>query len=656
MTKCRIKPRQIMTKERYLVTDSPHLYPWAKDFIVDHKTCIADLKTMDIISCDTETEGLTFTKHKLLSIQLGNADRQYVIPYVKEFKKRYYRIFYKPILFHNAIFDLVFLYIIGIFPDKVLDTFLLEKIMSLGINGHRRDLGTLAKRYLDIDLDKDYQQEISSGIIDIRSFDYAADDVMVLEPILNAQKQHCIRTRRDPTLLTAAKEEFDFSRCLAYIEFCGMYQNWSKAFRLAREYEAEEFNKWKKVRDWVKEKFDIDDFIPSSNQQCLEVIHKLGLRPVDHKTNKPTTNGKVLAMLDHPFIDLLLDYRAYAKLVSTYGRSFKDNLTLSKVRAKVEENINKYTKSNGGRIHTKFKQLVSTGRTSSGDSRNGNFPNLQNLPNDDRYRATFEPEGSNVFVVCDYSSQEGVVLADLSGEPSMIDFYQNGDGDIHSFSTKQLWPEKFGHMESSVIKKEHSDFRSRAKAATFAINYGGNGSTIARNLGVSKKVGEDVYARYMAAFPKLKEFFEKCRDEAMARGYSLMCAATGHKRFIGGMRKYREIMKRGLHTATDEDRNLIKGIQAYFRSQVLNAPVQGLSAVMSKRAGSYFYDWILENKYLGKVKIVNFIHDEYVVECTEAMAEEVSAALKDCMERAGNELLTRLKIKAEPSIEKYWTK
>lgn len=76
---------------------------------------------------------------------------------------------------------------------------------------------------------------------------------------------------------------------------------------------------------------------------------------------------------------------------------------------------------------------------------------------------------------------------------------------------------------------------------------------------------------------------------------------------------------------------------------------------MSKLAGVWFFNWILENNLFNKVKISNFIHDEYLIECPEDIADKVAEALKDCMEKAGRVFIDVVPVKAEPNITKYWT-
>ena len=192
-------------------------------------------------------------------------------------------------------------------------------------------------------------------------------------------------------------------------------------------------------------------------------------KSIDAKTLDPQKD-------QFPIIKPYLKYKEAQKEVTTYGYNWK-----------------KYINPITGRIHTTFKQLMDTGRLSCGDKRDGT-PNLQNIPRDEETRACFVCEEGNVLVDADYSSQEQIVLANFSKEVNLLNFYKQGFTDMHSYvaflmykdirrcSLEELTPEKL-----SYIKSDYPENRRIAKSAGFAINYGGNGSTIAKNCNLSKR-------------------------------------------------------------------------------------------------------------------------------------------------------------------------
>ena len=51
----------------------------------------------------------------------------------------------------------------------------------------------------------------------------------------------------------------------------------------------------------------------------------------------------------------------------------------------------------------------------------------------------------------------------------------------------------------------------------------------------------------------------------------------------------------------------------------------------------------------------NVVHDEWIVEAPEAMADSIKDKLQDCMETAGDVFCKEVKLKADPLITKFWT-
>ena len=78
-----------------------------------------------------------------------------------------------------------------------------------------------------------------------------------------------------------------------------------------------------------------------------------------------------------------------------------------------------------GRIHTTYKQLgAASGRMSCGSSQSDSdlakfkklkdsdckYPNIQQLPHDEQTRSCFVAESGNLWVSCDYSAKQKIIL------------------------------------------------------------------------------------------------------------------------------------------------------------------------------------------------------------------------------------------------------
>jgi len=83
-----------------------------------------------------------------------------------------------------------------------------------------------------------------------------------------------------------------------------------------------------------------------------------------------------------------------------------------------------------------------------------------------------------------------------------------------------------------------------------------------------------------------------------------------------------------------------------------NLPIQSLCADMLKIAiGELF----LKLEPMG-VKFVNTVHDEIVLECSEAQADTVAVILQTEMEKAGKMFLPDIPCIAETTISNMWQK
>jgi DNA polymerase-1 len=83
-----------------------------------------------------------------------------------------------------------------------------------------------------------------------------------------------------------------------------------------------------------------------------------------------------------------------------------------------------------------------------------------------------------------------------------------------------------------------------------------------------------------------------------------------------------------------------------------NMPIQGTSADILKRALRLLHDDIRGTS----ARLVNIVHDEIVVECDAADAEETATKLSSAMTRAGEGLVKRVPIKVDAHVAEEWCK
>ena len=221
------------------------------------------LSKEDILAADTETEGFDWLTKKLLTIQLGNEEWQIVwdcttvpISLLKEILET------KTLLFWNYLFDGLFLYHNNIWPRKIIDLMLQEKLMYLGIDYKSllakciNDLGTdytpwalktAVKRYCNVELDKTVRGQIIKVGLTPEVIQYSGRDVAYEIPVYQAQ----LKLLEEKDLLKAARFENEFVKCLTYMKFCGVKLDADK-WKAKMKKDQENMEKYlKELNDWI---------------------------------------------------------------------------------------------------------------------------------------------------------------------------------------------------------------------------------------------------------------------------------------------------------------------------------------------------------------------------------------------------------------------
>lgn len=264
-------------------------------------------------------------------------------------------------------------------------------------------------------------------------------------------------------------------------------------------------------------------------------------------------------------------------------------------------------------------------------------------------------------------------MTNISADPNLIEFFRNDLGDLHSFVASKIYP-YVAEVPLDQVKKLFPKERQNAKAGGFCFLFGGTGYTAALNLNISRKEGEELEKTYFEAFPSLKYHFDKVEKEALEKGYILIDNTNGSKWFIDNYEefkkvhdvvtnlpssyweKYREEKGKNSSWYQEQKENISKyySRKGQIRRNAINAPVQGSSATITKKAVLNMYNYILENNLFNKVLIVNVIHDEILLECPKELANNIAQVLKQCMEDASKEHCTIVPLKAEPIIVDWW--
>ncbi|HEX4268047.1 MAG TPA: DNA polymerase I [Steroidobacteraceae bacterium] len=332
--------------------------------------------------------------------------------------------------------------------------------------------------------------------------------------------------------------------------------------------------------------FDINVDSPKQLQQVL--FEKLGL-PVMRKTptGQPSTAEDVLEELaeSYPLPRIVLDYRALAKLKSTYTD-------------KLPEQINPRT----GRIHTSYGQAVAqTGRLSSTD------PNLQNIPirraEGRRIRQAFIAPTGYVLLAADYSQIELRIMAHLSGDEGLLTAFAE-DRDVHQATAGEV----FGVPLTEVT----ADQRRAAKTINFGLIYGMSPFGLARQLGIQRGAAQSYVERYFQRYPGVRRFMEETRKQARDSGFV---------ETVYGRRLYLPDIRSG-NAATRQ----------YAERSAINAPMQGTAADIIKRAMIAVDAWCTRED--APARLIMQVHDELVLEVRSDAVELVTEAVRERMASA----------------------
>jgi DNA polymerase I len=334
---------------------------------------------------------------------------------------------------------------------------------------------------------------------------------------------------------------------------------------------------------------------PKQLQQVL--FEKLKL-PVTRRTptGQPSTAEDVLEELaaSYPLPRLVLDYRALAKLKSTYTD-------------RLPEQINGET----GRVHTSYHQAVAqTGRLSSSD------PNLQNIPirtpEGRRIRQAFIAPPGWVLLAADYSQIELRIMAHLSGDEGLLRAFAD-DRDVHQATAAEV----FGVAPDAVS----ADQRRLAKTINFGLIYGMSAFGLARNLGIDRGSAQKYVERYFARYPGVKRFMDETRVRARE---------TGFVQTVFGRRLY-----------LPDIRSSNRTLQQYAERSAINAPMQGTAADIIKRAMIAVDAWCRRED--APARLIMQVHDELVLEVDPHAVDAIAAAVRHCMASAA-ELKVPLRI------------
>ena len=398
------------------------------------------------------------------------------------------------------------------------------------------------------------------------------------------------------------------------------------AVKKAKKSWGQEWASYKQSQGVEVEAEDAPDSVLPEDRYCIMV----------ETDRKALTIRAARGQLPRELVDLLLDYSKYDQQVTAFGIEW------------LNKNLRRETKP----VHTTVHQaLTSTGRTST-------QPNLQNIPNDPRYRKCFVPGAGYSFVIADYSQQEPRLLAQVSQDPTYLKTYRDKD-DLYVAVAEAM----VGHRPDKKTPEGNLE-RQVFKAIVLAMAYRSGPPKLRDQLtlGLAEAIfkGEaepptieyarEMHRRFFEVHEKVKTYQDSCSNGADPKNPNALRfwddVARDHVTFVRApCGRLRMFMPDATNTYTE----------------AANAPIQGGSASMIKAAACLWQREIDKLGWTERAWVGNIIHDEILCEAETEIAQDVANLLKECMEVAGRAYCPDVPVVAEfpegtTGVVPYWTK
>lgn len=629
------------------------------------------LMKQDRLGYDTETTGLKLIGgfSRLLLMQLGTPE----VTYLFDPRKIDTQILKEPLeskrilkILHNAKFDYQSTKLdTGIILTNIFDTMLAYRSLTSGLiedgkggfvfAGFRdksrrhwpyKSLDFLSKKFLGIALNKEvretfinhqYAKEFSPA-----QLQYAADDIGVLHPLCDILSQSLL----DEDLIETALLEFQFVRPVSEMELNGAHvnkENWREIISNAGIHAAKLELEMSDILAPLSDQntlFGTNTVNIKSPDQLIAAFSKLGIE-------LQNTDEKVLKKVSHPLAQLILQHRAYTKLISTYGEV---------ILRKINRNTN--------RLHFTLHQMgADTGRLSS------EKPNIQNIPQDKEdaevkisFRSCFQAEEGNKIITADYSQCELRILAEVSQDPKFLEIFRSGN-DLHIITSQEVFGYTDAELETylKLKKKDHpdidltdfftatevetykkvADFRDKTKVINFGIVYGLSAWSLAERFKIPQPDAEQILDNYFKTYSGIKRWLGKNAHETVVNRYA---------RTILGRKKFFVLAD----PANEDD---FRRSKSATRRMGNNHVIQGANADITKEA---LVQLQIAYDEIEGAKLLFTVHDEIVSECPANVANHVAEVKAEIMKHAFHRFIKTVPVgkndEVSVTIADHWCK
>jgi DNA polymerase-1 len=490
------------------------------------------------------------------------------------------------VICHNAAFEMSFLELAGVALGEVHCTM---QAARLTLGEHATSLADTAAAYLNVTLDKSLRtSDWGAEHLTRAQIDYAALDAVVewhvaehvFQTLRDQAPAYDIQVRAVPAAMRMQDRGFKFdvdahARLIAELK--------QERLAVEQEYRAACMSDGRPA---------LADKVPSTPAQKGDLLTELltsdelkGWARTARSGALSTRRTELNRARHYPPILALAKLSRIDKMLSSFGQ------TLAVLAAPAT-----------GRIHANYS-VASTASGRASCSR----PNLQQIPQDRRFRALFIAEPGNVLICADYASMELRAAAHIFGDPTMTRAFEEGL-DLHAITAARM----AGKNPADVTPEE----RKGAKAVNFGAIY-----------------GQGPRGLMQAAWEKFELVLTHSEAEEWTRAFK-----DSYSGLVRGQQEHHRRCQESLRIVIGKDAahgigrifpfsRLKQGDNGYTRSR--NLPIQGACADASMLALSLVDDRLFDAEIDGGP--VAWLHDEIVMEVAIEDAGRAAEILEQAM-------------------------
>ena len=188
----------------------------------------------------------------------------------------------------------------------------------------------------------------------------------------------------------------------------------------------------------------------------------------------------------------------------------------------------------------------------------------------------------------------------------------NSGSDLHQSTLKLIYGDNV--IDPEVDHDGAKRQRTNAKISNFSLVYGAVPQSLVNyakgwGIAIPLKEAEELHKAFFKAYPKLNNFYERCKSFTRQHGY--IESPIGRKRWLPDI--YSSDWKK----------------KSSAERQCINTPVQGMASdICISALADITFDKTLDH---SKFTVLGSVHDAILIECKEEYAEELGKKVVEIM-------------------------